>query len=295
MNPWKGIVLRLIATALFAGMSLCVKKASVEAPVGQIVFWRSSVALLPIILYLLWLSVFPSALKTRNWKGHLERSLYGCVAMFLSFISLSYLPLSLATIFGFLAPLLAIPMAAIYLGERPSFYLVTMVFIGFLGVIVTLYPSLESPDITRATLLGSIAGFTMAITTAFAKVKIKQLTKTEHPGAIAFYFALICSVIGGLTALSGDWAELNQDALLWLIGAGLFGGFAHVVMTEAIARVSISMLAVFEYTAIIWALSLDYSFFDESPDPVSIVGVAMIMVAGLSVLRVQEARVQANS
>lgn len=292
MTPWKGIILRLVATGLFAGMALCVKKAATDAPVGQIVFWRSSVALLPIVIYLIYLKVFPVALKTRNWKGHLERSLYGCLAMFLSFASLSYLPLTLAAIFGFLAPLLAIPMATFYLGERPRFYLVVMVFIGFVGVLVTLYPSLESPDVTQATLLGSLAGLSMAVVTAFAKVKIKQLTRTEHSGSIAFYFALTCTLMGALTGF-WQWTALDSQALLWLLGAGLFGGCAHVVMTEAIARVSISTLAVFEYSAIFWALGLDYGFFGNIPDPVSLVGVLMIIIAGVNVVNGQHEKVNA--
>lgn len=284
MNTWKGIVLRLIATGLFAGMALCVKKASIEAPVGQIVFWRSSIALIPIALYLMYLKIFPIALKTQNWKGHLERSLYGCLAMFLSFLSLSYLPLSLAAIFGFLAPLLAIPVAAFYLGERPSFYLIGMVFLGFLGVVVTLYPSLGSSGFSQATIIGSFAGLAMAITTACAKVKIKQLTHTEHSGSIAFYFALVCSFIGGLTGFFG-WASVENESIFWLIGAGFFGGAAHVVMTEAIARVSISTLAVFEYTAIVWAIGLDYSFFGDIPDPISVFGLFMVFFAGVATLR----------
>lgn len=265
-------------------MALCVKKASTDASVGQIVFWRSSIALLPIIFYLMWLKVFPIALKTKNLKGHLERSLYGCLAMFLSFISLAYLPLSLAAALGFLAPLMAIPIAAIILGERPSSYLVSMVILGFFGVLVILYPSLESPELTKATLLGCLAGLLMALTTAFTKVKIKQLTQTEHAGSIAFYFALICSLLGLLTSGFG-WASLKMDMFIWLIGAGLFGGTAHVVMTEAIAKTSVSTLAVFEYTAIFWALGFDYSFFGELPDPIAILGATIIVFSGLAVIK----------
>ena len=60
-NVWTGIGLRLAATALFAVMSLFVRMASLEAPVGQIMFWRSSVAILPIILYLMWRKECPSS------------------------------------------------------------------------------------------------------------------------------------------------------------------------------------------------------------------------------------------
>ncbi|WP_202931284.1 DMT family transporter [Oceanospirillum linum] len=293
---WKGIWLRLLASALFAGMALCVKKAATEAPVGQIVFWCSSVALIPIVFYLVYLRVFPLALKTKNWRGHLERSAYGCLAMFFSFISLAYLPLTLASIFGFLAPMLAIPMAALYLGEHPGGHLIAMVLMGFFGVLITLYPMLESPEMSQATLLGSAAGLIMAIVTALAKVKIKQLTQTEHPGSIAFYFALTCSGVGGATVLAGDvttswqWAELTTQSVVWLLGAGFLGGLAHVIMTEAVARASVSTLAVFEYSAIFWALSLDFIFFGDVPGLLSLLGVSIIITAGLNIIRRQNTR-----
>ncbi|GAB0150906.1 DMT family transporter [Marinobacterium sp. BA1] len=289
MNTWKGVMLRLMATGLFACMALCVKKASVEAPVGQVVFWRSSIAIIPILIYLMCIGVFPEALKTRNWKGHIERSAYGCLAMFFSFISLAYLPLSLAAIFGFLAPLLAIPIAVVLLDERPSTFLVGMVIVGFAGVIISLYPSLESPEVTRATLLGSLSGVAMAAITAIAKIKIKTLTQTEHAGSIAFFFALVCSLVGGATSFWG-WTDIAFESMVWLVGAGLFGGIAHVMMTEAIARAPISTLAVFEYTAVLWALSMDYGFFGDLPDPVSVFGIALTLFAVLIVLRSREVR-----
>lgn len=77
-----GIALRLAATGLFAVMSLCVRLASFEAPVGQIVFYRSALALPPIVAYLFWRRQFPWGLRTRRPGGHLMRSLFGCTAMF---------------------------------------------------------------------------------------------------------------------------------------------------------------------------------------------------------------------
>lgn len=65
-SVWTGIGLRLAATGLFAIMSLFVRMASLEAPVGQIMFWRSSVAIVPIVLYLMWRHEFPRALRTKQ-------------------------------------------------------------------------------------------------------------------------------------------------------------------------------------------------------------------------------------
>ena len=126
-----GIGLRILATGLFACMSLCVRLASVDAPVGQIMFWRSAVALVPIVAYLALQGQFPGGLRTRNPLGHVKRSLFGCVAMAFSFLSLSYLPLALAAALGFLAPLLVIPIAVLFLRERPGVLVVLAALVGF--------------------------------------------------------------------------------------------------------------------------------------------------------------------
>jgi drug/metabolite transporter (DMT)-like permease len=97
-----GIALRLLATLFFSLMSLSVRLASVEAPVGQIVFWRSAVALVPILVYLALRGQLRHGLRTERPLGHVKRSLYGCAAMFFSFLSIAHLPLALATALSFL-------------------------------------------------------------------------------------------------------------------------------------------------------------------------------------------------
>jgi drug/metabolite transporter (DMT)-like permease len=277
-----GIWLRLLATLLFTLMSLSVRLASVEAPTGQIVFWRSAVALVPIVLYLAWRNQLPGGLRTSRPMGHLIRSLLGGAAMFFSFISLAYLPLVLATALGFLAPLLVVPAAILFLMERPGPVIITASLVGFIGVAVMLWPAMQGPSLDRATLIGISAGIAMAIVTAAAKVQIKALTATEAPGVIAFYFALVCSILGLLTWPFG-WASPTTMALLALIASGLFGGLAHIAMTEALARAPASTLAPFEYTALIWAAAFDLLIFALLPTPSGLLGAALIVLAAMAV------------
>lgn len=277
-SVWSGIGLRLTATGLFAVMSLFVRMASFEAPVGQIVFWRSSVALIPIILYLMWRREFPRALRTKRPWGHLKRSTYGCVSMFLSFVSLAYLPLALATALGFLAPLVVIPIAIIALRENPGWLVISATLAGFVGVFMMLWPMISTPGLDHNTMIGIGAGVAFAITTAFAKVQIKSLTTTEPSGTIAFYFAIVCS-IGGLLSLPFGWASISTNSLVLLISAGLTGGLAHIAMTEALARAPASTLSAFEYTAMIWAIALDLLVFSVLPAPISLMGGVLIVLA----------------
>ncbi|WP_417766987.1 DMT family transporter [Stappia sp.] len=277
-GPLAGIALRLAATGLFACMSLCVRLASFEAPVGQIVFWRSAVALVPIVIYLMILGRFPAALATRNPLGHLRRSAFGCAAMFFSFLCLASLPLALATALGFLAPLVAIPFAMIFLKERPAPLVIGAAGLGFAGIGLMLAPAFNGPAPDITTLVGIAAGLACAITTASAKVEIKRLTASEPAGTIAFYFALVCALAGLATAPFG-WSDASGTTLLWLAGAGLCGGLAHIAMTEALARAPVSTLAPFEYTAMIWAMGFDLAVFALVPSPLGLAGAAVVVAA----------------
>jgi drug/metabolite transporter (DMT)-like permease len=277
-----GILLRLVATLLFTLMALSVRLASVEAPTGQIVFWRSAVALVPIVLYLAWRGQLPGGLRTNRPMGHLMRSLLGGSAMFFSFISLAHLPLVLATALGFLAPLLVVPAAIAFLKERPGPVVIAASIAGFIGVVIMLLPAMEGPSLDRSTLIGVAAGIAMAVVTAAAKVQIKALTATEAPGTIAFYFAVVCSILGLLTWPFG-WTSPSGPALLALVASGLFGGLAHIAMTEALARAPASTLAPFEYTAPLWAVLFDIVIFVLLPTTLGLVGAGIIVAAAMAV------------
>ncbi|ODC04330.1 hypothetical protein BFW38_13110 [Terasakiispira papahanaumokuakeensis] len=274
-----GIALRLAATGLFALMSLCVQQASHEVGTGQIVFWRSALALIPILAYLGLTGALPQALKTRNPKGHAIRSLLGCSAMFLSFIAIAYLPLSLAAALGFLAPILSVMLASLLIREVPSMLTWAMTLLSFMGVLLVINP-FNDTALSHQAWIGIICGIAMAALTALAKIMIRTLTAHEHSGAIAFYFAVTCSLIGLATAIEG-WTLPTGATWGWLIGAGLCGGLAHIAMTEALARAPVATLAVFEYTAIFWALGFDLWLFERTPSVGAIVGVICITISSL--------------
>jgi drug/metabolite transporter (DMT)-like permease len=273
-----GVLLRLAATGLFAVMSLFVRLASVEAPVGQIMFHRSFWALLPILGYLLLRGQFPHALKTRRPMGHFKRSLFGGISMGFSFVSLVYLPLALATALSFFAPLLAVPIAMMALRERPGWIVTFGALSGFGGILLMLSPAFEGPSWDSGTIIGVAAGFANAATSVASKIQIKTLTATEPAATIAFYFAVICSLIG-LASWPFGWSDVSGRELIWLVGSGLTGGLAHIAMTEAVARAPVSTLAPFEYTAMLWALLFDLLVFAVLPAPMSLLGSVVVVGA----------------
>jgi drug/metabolite transporter (DMT)-like permease len=202
--------------------------------------------------------------------------------MFLSFLSIAHLPLALATALSFLAPLIVVPMAVMLLGERPGWLVAGATLLGFLGVALMLWPAMTGPELAVGTLIGVGSGLACAATTALAKTEIKRLTATEAPATIAFYFAIVCAACGLATWPFG-WANVGVTATMALIASGLFGGLAHIAMTEAVARAPISTLAPFEYTAMLWALLFDLLIFALWPEPLSLIGAFLIVMAAACV------------
>ncbi|MCO7214464.1 MULTISPECIES: DMT family transporter [unclassified Halomonas] len=260
-RPLAGIVLRIASGVLFAAMLVCVKWVSDEVPLGQVVFYRSAFALLPIVLFLAWRREFPAGLATRRPLGHLLRSSLGAASMFATFAALARLPVAEATLLAQLAPVLMAIGGVVLLGERltPSRALALVLALGGVAVLVV-------PDIGNADKAGQLSGYALGVLgaslTAAALVTVRRISRTEGAGAIAFYFVLACT-LAGLATLPLGWVALPTQTLTLLILAGLLGGAAHICMTLALRFAEVSRLAPFEYIALVWPVLADLWLFGQ--------------------------------
>lgn len=273
-----GIALRIGATFFFTVMVVFVKLLADAVPLGQVVFFRSAVALVPLVLFLMWTRDFPGGLRTKRPFAHVLRCLLGCTALFASFASLKYLPLAHASIIGYLAPVLAVVLARFILGEEVNGLRWFAVVLGFFGMLVLVLPGLAAATLDRAYLIGAGLALTMAIFTAGAKIQIRSLAQTENAGAIAFYFALTCAGAGAVTLLWG-WVWPQPMQLVYLCGAGIAGGIAHIMMTLALQHSEISKLAPFEYLSLIFAVLADFVLFGLLPDAPFYLSTLLILAA----------------
>lgn len=280
LPPQSGLWLRLLAVFLITAMSAVIHAVGQEARLGQVIFWRSAIALVPITLYALWQGRGQGGLwaqlGTRNPFGHLIRSLFGAFSMLCSFVSLIYLPMANAQALAYLAPVLTLPLAVALLGERLSPRVILGALLGLVGACAFLWDATEAPG--QGALIGVLAGGAYAVTMAFVRVHVKTLTKSDSAAAIAFYFALTCSCIG-LATLPFGWEALTLEVQGMLIAAGLLGGLAHIASTEAVARSSVSSLAALDYTGLAWAMGFDLLLFAHWPTPLSWAGIVAILVA----------------
>ena len=199
-------------------------------------------------------------MATKRPMGHLLRASFGAIALFTSFAALARLNIAEAILIAQLSPMLTAIAAVIFLSERLTFWRVGGLALGFAGVIALVWPELSGAGMERTRLIGVGLGLVSAILSAVALIMVRSLNRTENPGAIALYFVL-ASMLGALVTIPWGWLVPNGSTLAVLIGAGLFGGFAHIAITMSFRYTEASRLIPFEYIALIWPLLADLFIF----------------------------------
>ncbi|MFP4327733.1 MAG: DMT family transporter [Paracoccaceae bacterium] len=283
-----GILLRIGSTLAFAAMGACIKALGNTVPLGQVVFFRSAFALLPLVAFLWWCGEWPRGLATRRPLGHAARCLIGTAAMFTSFATIRLLPLAEATMLSYLAPVMLALLGWVLLGERLTASRLGGIAFGLAGAAALCLPAFAG-GVPDAALLGVMSGLVTAALTAGALIQVRKLTLAgESAGAIAFWFAVV-SALGGLATLSWGWVWPGPSAVALLICTGLSGGIAHILMTLSFRHADAAALAPFEYLAIVWAVTLGFLLFGEVPGRAFLVAAPLIL-AGAFIAMLPRAR-----
>lgn len=284
-NTVLGIALKVGSVALFVGMASCIKAAG-EVPAGQIVFFRSFFAVLPIIVFLAWRGELRTALHTQRPLGHVARGLVGVTSMALGFFALTRLPLPEAITLGYAQPLLIVAFSAVFLGETVRLYRWSAVAVGMIGVVIVSWPNLTlfgAGAVDNRETVGVIAALAAAAFSAVALLLVRGLVATERSATIALWFSLTASALAVLSVPFG-WQSLTPAQALLLICSGFFGGTAQIIMTEAYRHAEASTAAPFEYTSLLLGILIGYFVFDDTPTAYTIVGGAIVAAAGIFIV-----------
>lgn len=277
-GPLLGILFKLGAVTGFICMSAILKMTAEEVPTGEQVFFRSVFAI-PITL--MWLALrgdLRTGLKVASPIGHVWRGVAGTIAMGAMFAGIGILPLPEATAISFATPILIVVFAAMFLGEEVRLYRMSAVALGLIGVMIILSPRMSGiGDVRQA--MGASFALLGAVFAALAQIFIRKLTATETTSAIVFWFSCTSAVLS-LTTIPFGWVVPSVSATMLLIGAGLIGGISQILLTSAYRFADASIVAPFEYAAMLLALVVGYFFFDEVPTKVMLLGSGIVMFAG---------------
>jgi drug/metabolite transporter (DMT)-like permease len=285
-NPLRGIAMKVLSILLFIGMQGLIKAGGQGIATGEITFFRSFFALIPILAWLALRGELAIGFRTANPVGHFYRGFIGVIAMTLGFYGIVHLPLPESIAISYAMPLFSVIAGAVLLKEEVRRYRWGAVLAGFIGVVIILWPRL---DMIRAgtfgaeASLGALAVLGAAALAAIAMVHVRQLVRTERTPTIVLYFSLSSTVFSLLTLPFG-WNTISLPAAAMLIGAGFIGGIAQILLTESYRYADVSTVAPFEYSSIIWGTLVGYLFFNELPGETLLLGAAIVIGAGIFIL-----------
>ncbi len=282
-HPLLGIALKVAATLVFMFMAVIARGFGDTFPVGQVVFFRSLFAFVPIIVVMLVSGLRMVDLATKAPWSHARRATSGVLAMFTYFSSLKYLPIADVTAISFASPLIVVVLAAFILGETVRLYRWSAVGAGFVGVLIMVSPHLGQGLSEAGASTGVILAFTNAFLVAFTMIFIRLMSGSEPALVIAFYFQLACTLVSACT-LPFAWATPSSSELLLLVTLGILGGVGQLLMTNSYRFAEASTLANFDYAAMIWAILLGWLFFSELPASAVYVGAVIVIASGLFIV-----------
>ncbi len=285
-NPLIGIGLKVVSVAFFVGMQTCIK-ASGQLPAGQMVFFRSFFAIIPIIVFLAYRKELRTALHTKRPLNQVMRGLVGVSSMGLGFFALTRLPLPEAVTLGYAQPLLVVVFSALFLGEVIRVYRWSAVCVGLIGIAIISWPTLtlfrSGAALGDEEFIGVVAVLASAAISAVAVLLVRDLVRTEKTATIVLWFSLTASAIA-LFSIPFGWQPLMPSQIALLVSSGIFGGVGQILMTSAYRHAEASTVAPFEYTSMLIAIAVGYLAFNDIPTAYTLVGGSVVIGAGIFIV-----------
>lgn len=284
-KPMQGIALKITAVTLFTCMAALIKASASEVPAGEAMFFRAFFALPVIVIWLSWRGELREGLIPAQPIAHVWRGTVGGTAMGFRFTALGLMPLPEATALSYATPLFIVIFAAMFLDERVGLFRLGTVALGMVGVTIVLLPQLSvgMDQIDMTLRFGAMAMLASATFAGLAQVYVRKMMKTESTSATVFWFGVFVAVLS-LFTLPFGWVLPSPMTALMLIGAGLIGGTAQVFLTAAYRNANASLVAPFDYASMFMAIFIGYFAFDEVPGWTTLIGVSVIITAGVLII-----------
>ncbi|MBT4519486.1 MAG: DMT family transporter [Halieaceae bacterium] len=272
-----------LGIATFASMDALMKGLSIEMGAYNALLWRTSIALPMTAGLFLW--------KRKRWsnasaiKLHVLRGVLTAVMAFLFFWGLVYVPLAEAIGLSFIAPLIALYLAAALLHEQVGKKAILASLIGLAGALVIIGGKMGN-DYSDKVEIGIVAILISALLYAYNLILQRQQALIAEPIEIAFFqnstVIAVYLVFAPFLAITPPVGQLPS-----LFVAAILGIISLLMLSWAYARAEAKILIPVEYTAFIWAALLGWLLFAEKPTVTTLLGTALIVAGCLVAARQQ--------
>ncbi|MEI6559838.1 MAG: DMT family transporter [Rhodospirillaceae bacterium] len=279
MKHGPGIAFVLLGYLAASACDSAIKWASGRYPVAEELVLTALFSLIPLALALA-MSGGWAVLATRKLPWHLLRGGFSLASSFAGYYALGHMPLADFYALIFTAPLIITALSAPLAGERVDLARWLAVLAGFVGVVVMVRPGSGLAG------FGALGALGAALFYALAVLLVRRMGESEPAVAFGVYGSVV--MIAGSAAVALARPDLTLPALADLpvfAFAGIAMGCAMLGLFGAFRRTPAAVLAPFQYSQMIWGTLIGFTVFGEQPDAAVLAGGALVVGAGLYVLR----------
>ena len=273
----------MIASVMcFAIMDLCVKWLDYY-PFGEVFFARFFFGLIPIFIIIpkdRWTDFY----KTSRPGLHAFRAISGSIAFICIFFGLRNLPLADVVSLTFGGPIFVTIASIIFLSEKVGVKRWAAVLVGFIGMLLIVQPALVELNYYY------LSPLLFCIFFSGVAISVRSLVKTEPNYRIAFYFTILCTIVG-LCTLPYGWIMPTKFDLFLLIVMGLCGSVANLFLTQSYRLAEASLVTPIKYLSLVFAIIFGLFIWEEVPKPLMLAGSSLVILSSL-IIFIREKKLQ---
>ena len=253
-------------------MALFAKAASAEIPPPQLGFVRAAFGILIVALY-----ACRGTLRVVSWRNLVNRGASGAGAVYLYFQAIAHLPVGVATLLNYTAPVFTVLWCSVLYGERVGRRTLQALAVTTVGIILVLRSrSVGESGVGIYELLG-VGG---AILSGLSMALITEARRTDGTWEIFGAFSAGCLLIAAPEALS-RWHAPSGRTWLLLAAMGACSATAQVLMTESMGFLNATLSGVINQLTPVVSLSVGAYVFGERFGGLAWCGIALTLAGGL--------------
>lgn len=271
-----GIGLTLLSYFLFSFHDAAIKWLVAGLSVWQILFFRSVMIIAACLVFGRGPLISRAVATPIKWMLILRGGVL-LTAWLCYFTAARDLQLAELTTIYFAAPILIIVLAIPLLGERVNGWRWAAVIVGFVGVLIACNP--VGLGLSLPVGLALIAAGLWALS-----IVLIRMIALRESALLQMIYANGVFLIATGSGLWFFWQAPSWPETGLMVLIGLLGGMGQFLLFEGMRRAPASVLAPFEYTALIWAVVLGFVIWGDVPRPEVLAGAGLILAAGLMVI-----------
>jgi len=280
----RGILAMSASVVVFIFNDALIKLAAESVPSVQAIGVRGVFATLWCTLALLatgaWRRIAMATQPQVLLRGGLEAA-----AAILYLVALFHIPFAIATAVNLSTPLVLTVLAVLLLKEDVRWRRWSAVILGFLGVLLVIQPRPGDVNLwTWVALVGTFIGALRDVLTRYLPPGVPTLV-------VSFTTAATVAVVGCGDALLEGWQPMSWHAIGFIVASSLLLAMGYQLLVLALrSGAEISVIGSFRYGSILWALAIGYIVWGDVPNALALLGIAVIVAAGLYILHRERVR-----